>query len=65
MGKQLSDWVEKVVGKGEIARYKQFLVFQRCFQKISVADVSKRVSMEYRVKYYDRFWGIFSSVQGD
>ena len=43
---QLSDWVEKIVGKGEIARYEQFLLFPQCFQKLSVVDVSKWVSME-------------------
>ena len=41
MGIQLSDCVENVVGKGEIARYEQFLLFPQCFQKLSVADASK------------------------
>ena len=26
-------WVENTVGKGEIARYEQFLLFLQCFQK--------------------------------
>ena len=26
-------WVENTVGKGEIARYEQFLLFPQCFQK--------------------------------
>ena len=26
-------WVENAVGKGEIARYEQFLLFPQCFQK--------------------------------
>ena len=30
-GVQLSDLVENIVGKGEIARYKQFLHFPQCF----------------------------------
>ena len=30
------------MGKGEIARYKQFLLFPQCFQKLSVVDVSKK-----------------------
>ena len=38
---QLSDLVENIVGKGEIARYKQFLLFPQCFQKLSVFDSSK------------------------
>ena len=46
MGIQLSDWVENMVGKGEIARYEQFLLFPQCFQKLSVVDASKWVSME-------------------
>ena len=49
-GVQLSDWVENIVGKGEIARYEQFLLFPQCFQKLSVVDASKCVFMEYRIK---------------
>ena len=45
MGIQLSDWVENV-GKAEIANYEQFLLFPQRFQKQSVVDVLKRVSME-------------------
>ena len=41
MGKQVSHRVENIVGKGETACYKQFLLFPQCFQKVSVADVSK------------------------
>ena len=37
---QLSVWVENIVGKWEIAHYKQ------CFQKQSVVDVLKPVSVE-------------------
>ena len=40
MGIQLSDGVENTVGKGEIARYEQFLLFPQCFQKLSSVDVS-------------------------
>ena len=50
MGIQLSDVVENIVGKEEIARYEQFLLFTQCFQKLSVVDASKWVSMELRVK---------------
>ena len=32
-GIKLSEWVENTVGKGEIARYEQFLLFPQCFQK--------------------------------
>ena len=41
MGIQLSDLTEKIVGKGEIAHYEQFLLFPQCFQKISSVDASK------------------------
>ena len=33
--------VENIVGKGEIARFEQFLLFPQCFQKLSVVDASK------------------------
>ena len=35
MGIQLSDWVENIVGKGEIALQEEFLLFPQCFQKLS------------------------------
>ena len=38
---QLSDRVENIVGKGEIARYEQFLLFPQCFQNQSVVDETK------------------------
>ena len=45
MGIQLSDSVENIVentvGKGEIARYKQFLLLPQCVQKLSVVDASE------------------------
>ena len=37
-GRKFSKWVEKTVGKGEIARYEQFLLFQQRFQKPCTAD---------------------------
>ena len=41
MGIQLSDLVENIARKGEIACYEQFLLFPQCFQKLSVVHVSK------------------------
>ena len=38
---QLSDCVENILGKEEIAHYEQFLLFPQCFQKLSVVDGSK------------------------
>ena len=43
---QVSDWEESIVGKEEIARYEQFLLFPQCFQKLSVVDALKWVSTE-------------------
>ena len=40
-GAQLSDRVKNFVGKEEIARNEQFLLFPQCFQELSVVDASK------------------------
>ena len=40
MGIQLPDLEKNIVGKEEIARYEQFLLFPQCFQKLSVVDAS-------------------------
>ena len=37
-GRNLSKQVENTVGKGEIARYEQFLRFPQCFQKTCASD---------------------------
>ena len=37
-GRKFSKWIENTVGKGEIARYEQFLFFPQCFQKACTAD---------------------------
>ena len=42
-GRKLSKLVENTVGKGEIARYEQFLLFQQCFQKACFPGASKGV----------------------
>ena len=41
MGIKYSKQVENTVGKGEIARYEQFLPFPLCFQKTCTADTYK------------------------
>ena len=38
-GIKFSERVENPVGKGEIARYEQFLLFPQCFQKTCTADM--------------------------
>ena len=37
-GRKFSKWIQNSVGKGEIARYEQFLLFPQCFQKTCTAD---------------------------
>ena len=37
-GRKFFKQVENTVGKGEIARYEQFLLFPQCFQKTCSAD---------------------------
>ena len=41
MAESSPNWVENNVGKGEIARYEQFLLFSQCFQKTCTADTKK------------------------
>ena len=41
--RKLFKQVENIVGKGEIARYEQFLLFPQCFQKAYFPGVSKGV----------------------
>ena len=46
MGIQLSDLVENIVEREEIACYELLLFFPECFQMLSFVDASKCVSME-------------------
>ena len=42
-GRKLSKRVENTVGKGDIARYEQFLLFPQCFLKACFSGASKGV----------------------
>ena len=42
-GRKLSKQVENTMGKGEIARYEQFLLFPQSFQKVCFPGASKGV----------------------
>ena len=42
--RKLLQWVENTVGKEEIARYEQFLLFPQCFQKNCTADMGGKKS---------------------
>ena len=49
-GRQFFKWVGNAVGKGEIARYEQFLLFQQSFQKRFSADTQNPGLVWERVK---------------
>ena len=51
-GRKVSKWVDNTGGKGEIARYEQFLIFTQCFQKASFPGASKGVIMWKWVKEF-------------
>ena len=50
-GRKLSKRVENTVGEGEIACYKQFLLFPQCFQKACFPGGSKGVIVWEWVNY--------------
>ena len=61
--KKLSKWVENTMGKGEIARYEQFLLFPQCFQKACFLRASKGVIVREWFKALQRVTdGKFHSV---
>ena len=47
--RKLSKQVENTVGKGEIARYEQFLLFPQCFRMACFPGTSKGVTVWERV----------------
>ena len=53
-GRKLSKRVENTVGKGEIARYEQILLFPQSFQKVCFPMASKGVIMWEWVKKLSR-----------
>ena len=54
--RKLSKWVENTVGKGEIARYEQFLLFPQYFQKTCFPGASKGVIVWEWVKHVGSFF---------
>ena len=56
--RNFSERVENTVGKGEIARYEQFLLFPQCFQKACFPGASKGVIVWEWVKsiYLQYIW---------
>ena len=59
---------ENTVGKGEIARYEQFLLFMQCFQKACSADTYKPGLVWEGIKGYslintfDKFYNLSCSL---
>ena len=49
LGIWLSDGVENIVGKEEIAPYEQYLLLPQCFQNLSIVGASKWISVDQRV----------------
>ena len=60
--RKLSKRVENAVGKGEIARDEQFLLFPQCFQKACFLEASKGVIVWEWVKVYLP-WNLEKSCQ--
>ena len=56
-GRKVSKPVENTVGKGEIARYEQFLLFPQCFQKACFPGASKGVIVWEWVKNGRKHFG--------
>ena len=53
-GGKLSKRVQNTVGKGEIARNEQFLLFPQCFQKACFPGASKGVMVWERINEHQR-----------
>ena len=53
--RKISKRVENTVGKGEIARYEQFLLFPQCFQKACFPGASKGVIVWEWVNPFTRY----------
>ena len=51
--RKFSERVENTVGKGEMARYEQFLLFPQCFQKACFPGASKGVIVWESVKVFE------------
>ena len=50
--RQLFQQVQNTVGKGEIACYKQFLLFPQCFRKTCTADTHTAISVDVGKCFY-------------
>ena len=67
---KFSKWIENTVGKGEIASYKQFLLFPQCFQKACFPGTSKGVIVwewvNPEILYFNNTRGIcfFEEIEG-
>ena len=56
----------EIVGKGEIARYEQFLLFPQCFQKACFPLASKGVIVwELDIEQLQMMYNLFTKQQND
>ena len=51
-GGKITDKVENIVAKGEVAHDEQFLLLPQYFQKSSAAEASENICMRERVQHY-------------
>ena len=51
-GRKFSKRLHNTVGKGEIARYQQFLIFLQCFQNSCTKDTRKQVLVWERINSF-------------
>ena len=58
------DRVENIVGKGEIARYEQFLLCPQCFQKACFPGASEDVTVGEWVNSYHTILNFNDSKEG-
>ena len=73
MAESSPKWVENTVGKGQIARYEQFLLFAQCFQHTFTADKLKpgfvwerlkEITIRITVSHMINIAGIISYTSG-
>ena len=66
-GRKFSKQIENTVGKGEIARYKQFLLFPQCFQRhvLQTCKIQGLFGKELSIQIRNGFHGFLILGQDD
>ena len=62
MGRKFSRWVKNTVGKGEIARREQFLLFLQCFHMTSLHILHSRKNLGLFGKGLKRYLGFKTMI---